>query len=313
MTRTTHTYGPLLERFVTWAAAQPDVGTAFVIGSQARTTRPADAWSDLDVVVTVTRPERYLSETTWLEAIGNPWVTFIERTGNDSERRVLFEDGLDVDFVLLSRRKILLLARLLRVRQRFPSLVRLLPGAAAHQLSQGIAPLADVVRRGTRVLLDKDGIATQLLQVTSEGPSSQPPTQDAFLNLIHDFWYHAVWTAKKLRRGELWTAKGCSDSYMKGRLLRMIEWHACATNGWDYDTWHAGRFLEQWADRRIVSDLQSVFAHYDKQDLWRGLTATMNLFRWVAAETAAQLTYPYPTSADAHATALVQRLCTETG
>jgi aminoglycoside 6-adenylyltransferase len=314
MAQTTHTYEQFIERFVKWAEAQPDIGTAFVIGSQARTTRPADQWSDLDMVVTVNKPERYLSETNWLKTIGNPWITFIEKTGDERERRVLFEGGLDVDFALLSRRKIQLLTRLMRIQERFPSfLFRLLPRTVAQQISQGIATFSGTARRGTRVLFDKDGIVEHLLMVHTEVPSSQPPAQDEFLDLINDFWYHTVWTAKKLRRGELWTAKGCSDSYMKWQLLQMIEWHACATNGWNYDTWHGGRFLEQWADGRIVRELQGAFAHYDEQELWRGLSATMDLFRWIAVETAAQLKYPYPTSADEHATELVQRLFAEAG
>jgi len=300
-----------MERFVTWAEAQPDIGTAFVIGSRARTTRPADEWSDLDLVVTVDKPERYLFETDWLGEIGNPWVTFVEGTGDERERRVLFEGGLDVDFALLERKKIRLLARLLRIRERFPALFRLLPRRAAQQVTQGRAAFSDVARRGTRVLLDKDGIVEHLLRVTAEGPSSQPPAQDEFHDLIHDFWYHTVWTAKKLRRGELWTAHGCLDSYLRWRLLRMIEWHARATNGWEYDTWHGGRFLEQWADGRVVRDLQGAFAHYDEKDLWRGLFAMMGLFRWVAVETADRRKYPYPASADEHATELVQSLFSE--
>jgi aminoglycoside 6-adenylyltransferase len=313
MTQTPHNYEQLLARFVKWADAQPDIGTAFVIGSQARTIRPADEWSDLDVVVTVNTPEQYLSETKWLEAIGNPWITFVESRGDERERRVIFEDGLDVDFALLSRRKIRLLTRLLRVQKQFPSLLhRLLPRTAAQQVTQGIAAFSDIARRGTRVLLDKDGIVEHLLRVNPEISLAHPPTQAEFLDFINDFWYHAVWTAKKLRRGELWTAKGCSDSYMKWQLLQMIEWHACATNGWGYDTWHGGRFLEQWADERIVNHLQGVFAHYIENDLWRGLSATMDLFRWVAVETAAQLKYPYPTSADEHATELVLSLFPET-
>jgi aminoglycoside 6-adenylyltransferase len=69
----------------------------------------------------------------------------------------------------------------------------------------------------------------------------------------------------------------------------MTEWHARATNCWDYDTWHGGRFLEQWADPRIVARLRDTFAHYDEDDVWRTLLAMMNLFRWVAGETAVQL------------------------
>ena len=104
MAQTTRTYEQVIAGFVKWAEAQPDIGTALVIGSRARTTRPADEWSDLDLAVTVNQPERYLFETDWLENIGNPWVTFVEGTGGERERRVLFEGGLDVDFALLARK-----------------------------------------------------------------------------------------------------------------------------------------------------------------------------------------------------------------
>lgn len=74
---------PLRENL--WAEGQTDIGTVLVVGSRARTTHPADGWTDLDLVVTVIEPERYLSETEWLEHIGNPCITFVERTGTANE------------------------------------------------------------------------------------------------------------------------------------------------------------------------------------------------------------------------------------
>jgi aminoglycoside 6-adenylyltransferase len=311
--QTASAYEQLIERFVTWAQTQPDIRAAIIVGSQARIDRPADEWSDLDIVVIATDPKRYLSRTNWLENIGNPWITFLERTGtgNEKERRVLFEGGLDVDFALLPKRKVQLLIQLLRFRKRFPRLFRLLPRGTARQIMQGAADFSKVLRRGTRVLLDKDGIAAHLTLITAETLPPRPPTPNKFLEVINDFWYHAVWTAKKLQRGELWTAKACSDSYMKWLLLRMIEWHARTTNGWDYDIWHSGRFLEQWADPRIVEGLLDAFAHYDEDDVWRALLATMDLFRWLSIETAERLSYPYPTVADERATELVRTYVTE--
>ena len=129
-------------------------------------------------------------------------------------------------------------------------------------------------------------------------PAAKPPTPPEFNNLCNDFLYHAVWTTKKLRRGELWVAKGCLDMYMKHLLLQMIEWHTRATHGWDYDVWHRGRFLERWADPRIISDLRQAFAHYDEADVKQTLFATVNLFRWVAQETAEKLKYSYPLDGD---------------
>jgi aminoglycoside 6-adenylyltransferase len=278
-------YEQLLERFVAWAQTQPDIRAIMILGSRARADRPADEWSDLDLWVVTADPDRLLSQTDWLEQLGTPWLSFLEptATGGGKERRVLFAGGLDVDFV--------------------PA-----PLALARQFADGGWPpeIAGVIQRGVRFVLDKDGLADDLDVALVGSVARQPPTRDEFLNLVNDFWYHTVWVAKKLRRGELWTAKLCCDSYMKRLLLAMIEWHAGAASGWRDDTWHAGRFLEQWADRRAVDGLRAAFAHYDSADVRRALFATMDLFRWLATETAERLGYPYPEPADHHVTGLVQ-------
>jgi aminoglycoside 6-adenylyltransferase len=103
---------------------------------------------------------------------------------------------------------------------------------------------------------------------------------------VSDFWYHALWTARKLRRGEVFTAKACCDGRMKWILIRMLEWHAG-----DRDTWHDGRFLEEWADPRAITELCDAYARYDAADVERALFA-----RWifvVAQEVADQLGLPY--------------------
>lgn len=73
---------------------------AFVIGSRARADHPADEWSDLDIVILADDPTPYVESAGWLQHIGVPWLTFVERTpdGKGYERRVLFEGGLDVGF-----------------------------------------------------------------------------------------------------------------------------------------------------------------------------------------------------------------------
>lgn len=202
MNQTTLAYEQLMKRIVTWAQARPDIRAAIVVGSRARAERPADEWSDLDVVLIVADPKPYLTSVDWLRDIGHFWITFLEptATGGEMERRVLFKGGLDVDFSII-------------------------PCAKVEQMVQhGFPPeIAEVFRRGMRVLLDRDGLATRLKLHDTEPIPPRPPTESEFLEMIHDFWYHAVLTAKKLRRGELWTAKACCDGYMKRLLLRAIE------------------------------------------------------------------------------------------
>lgn len=88
----------------------------------------------------------------------------------------------------------------------------------------------------------------------------------------------------------------------------MVKWNACAVRGWDHDTWHGGRFFEQWADSRVVKELRNAFSHYDEDDIWKGLSAKIELFRWIAKDTADRLGLSYPTAADGHVAKLIQAL-----
>ncbi len=214
-------YEQLIGRFVQWAQTEDNVRAAIVIGSRARVDHPADEWSDLDVLIFAEDPEPYWATTGWLHNVGNPWLTFVEPTpdGNGFERRVLFEGGLDVDFA--------------------PDPV----AGLRHMLDHGFPPdVADMVHRGVRFLVDKEGFAERLQGVKVDLPTYCPPTESEFLNLVHDFWYHTVWTGKHLRRGELWWAKSCCDSYLKHLLRQMLEWHARASRGEGVDTWMRGRW-----------------------------------------------------------------------
>jgi aminoglycoside 6-adenylyltransferase len=287
---TMQAYEALAQRFLAWASPRDDVRAAVIVGSRARADPPADEWSDLDMLIYAHDPQPYLADSDWLAVLGHPWLTFLEPTpdGRGTERRVLLKGGLDVDLVF------------------FPASI------LQQVLDAGVPPDAvGIFQRGTRILLDKDHVAERILGAMPAVRPAPRPSQGEFHDLVSDFWYHTVWTAKKLRRGELWTAKGCCDVYMKWRLQTLIEWHARATHGADYDTWHAGRFLEQWADVRVVQALPRIYAHYDADDLWRALQATMELFRWVALETADRLHYAYPMLGAAEAAAHVERLGAE--
>lgn len=166
-----------------------------------------------------------------------------------------------------------------------------------------------VLNRGIRVLIDKDNLFNNVsdsLEDNSKSKSSNLPSNKEFDNLVNDFWYHAVWSSKKLLRGELWTAKSCVDGYMKYRMLKLIELHAVIKKGKDYDTWHSGRYFDKWADDKIKEDLKKCFAHYNEEDIKQALHKTMDLFRWTAVEISRTLDYKYPIIADQKATQWVE-------
>jgi aminoglycoside 6-adenylyltransferase len=270
--------------FTAWAQANDDVRAAFVVGSQARADHPADEWADLDIILFARNVERYQNATDWLAAFAPVWIALAGRTvAGDPERLVLFEGGAQVDFVFHSS----------DVLSQVPQM-----------LASGNIP--DTIRRGARVLLDKDGALTQM-PAPSRPPAPQPPDAVAFREALDNFWFLAVYSARQLRRGELWLFQNSSGG-MQWRLLQMTEWRARAVHGGEYDTWHGGKFIAEWAGADVYADLRRTFAHLDRQDSWQALQARLEVFHRLAQDVATQYGLPYPTELAAQIGAYVAGL-----
>ncbi len=266
-------YDSILDKIVSWVKSEHAIRLAFIIGSRARSDRPADEWSDMDIVIATNDTDMLLQSSDWLLKIDVPKVMFNERTPTgDTERRVLFECGMDVDFIIIHTDSI------------------------KASMNDGIVSM--IVNRGVKVIVDKDALAGDLKAPDKYVPQNRLPGYDDFMNAVNDFWFHSVWTAKKMRRGEFLQAKSCCDIYMKHILIEMLRWQAYCKNGVEFDTWHDFRFFEKWVDPAVLQPLKNAFAHYDSEDIWDALFVTMNLFREVGRETAAMLKYDYPCEAD---------------
>jgi aminoglycoside 6-adenylyltransferase len=272
-------------RFMRWAEAEDDVRAALAVGSRARDDHPTDPLADLDILLFADHVERYRDSVEWIEALSPIWVSITGRTvGGDPERLVVFEGGFQVDFVFNA-----------------PSVLY-----QARQMIEADA-LPDILRRGARVLVDKDQLLPPL-PASCKPPPRTPPTEAAFQRELEGFWFGAVYCAKQLRRGELWTFQNASGG-MQGHLLRMMEWHARTLYGWEYDTWHGGKFLSEWADPEVYADLGETFAHLDTADGWRAMQARLGLFHRLAREVAIRLGYAYPNELEAHIAGYVNTLC----
>ncbi|MBR3764863.1 MAG: aminoglycoside 6-adenylyltransferase, partial [Clostridia bacterium] len=128
-----------------------------------------------------------------------------------------------------------------------------------------------------------------------------PMSEAEFVNLVNDFFFHAVWTQKKLRRGETWTAMMCLDGYLKRHLRRALEMGRCG----ERDVWHDGRFLDRWAGEETGEALRACFARYDAEDMAAALLATVRLFARVGHEAAQKHGYAWPDGAEQYARSLL--------
>lgn len=281
------TLSTLQSNFTAWALAQDDVRAAIVVGSQARSDHPADEWSDLDLILFVTDMDRLQNDTSWLAEIGPLWLSQPGHTvAGDPERLALFAGGLQVDFVFS-------------------------PVGALSALPQLIAAgrLPDIVYRGVRVLLDKDHLIPHLPE-PGHLPAAVPPTVDAFRQTLESFWFSAVYNAKQLCRGELWLFQTASGG-MLWPLLRMIEWQARATHGWGYDTWHAGKFVAEWADASVYTAFCGCFAHLDRADGWQAFWRRLEIFHQLARQVAEKLGFAYPQDLENQIVSCIHQLSTK--
>lgn len=281
MNKTEEFYESFEKDFTLWAKKTDDIRAAFVVGSRSRVDHPADEWSDLDIILYARNSNYYLNNTDWLKDLGNIWVTFAYQTsGGEPERLTLFEGGYQVDIVFLPCQDLYSL-----VKDR---------------------STPDNFYRGVRVLVDKDNVSSFIVPVSFAPASSMPVDEGAFNQVVNMFFFAAVYIAKQIVRGELWTAK-TRENELRQLLLQMLEWHAKALHSDDYDVWHSGRFLHEWANEDILRELKSIFSGYGKKDSLRGLLASISLFRRIAVETADKFGLKYPVDTDKHITGWIMK------
>jgi aminoglycoside 6-adenylyltransferase len=266
------------DRIIPWATAREDVRGLAELGSRT-STAPADEWADMDLMLLVRDPVLFHDSDDWIHEIGPAWLSLKHPGpfGDLPVRQVLFEGALDFDVVALA-------AGTLAKRLEHP--------AVAFALGGGF-------EGGFRALIDKDNEIAKLVLPPRPPPSAHSDISAVdFDFVINDFLFQVVWASKHLRRGELWAAKDDVDGYMKADLVQVIEWHTMAMRP-GINTRSGGRYLERWADPRIVERLPDTFATYEGTAVARALISMIELFEDVAAETASALGFTYPNQSHA--------------
>lgn len=266
----TDRYADIKTALCAQAEKDDDIRAVIAIGSSVRKDVPADDFSDLDLMIVTRKPEVWHTGE-YPAKLGRVSISFIEPTlGGGMERRCIYDEDRDVDMLIFT------------------------PELFDKALKKGEA--AWVMNRGYSLLCDKDRLADIIPQYVRTEVTHPLMDAQSFYNMVNDFYFHNIWACKKLRRGELWSAKMCIDGYLKELLLRMAEQYMLCSG--DCDVWHDGRFFDKWADSRVLDEVKNCFAHYDTADCKSALVSTHRLFKKLAASTAEKLGHQYPKAAE---------------
>jgi aminoglycoside 6-adenylyltransferase len=268
----------LRSRMHDWARSDERVLAAVAFGSTERTDRPADAWSDLDLLFVVGDRAAWLDDLSWTDAIGRSWLRLVNEAPVPGIRvvQVLFAGGYDADLIPVDRELL-----------------------AAFEVPE---VAAEVFGHGARVVVDRIDAFGALTKGTGTFPVTadsgvRPPSGEDFTTTVATFLYQTVWATKRLLRGERWRAHDDVDDYMRDRLLTMLEWHALARGV--VGVFPESRKLEAWTPPDVAAELPATFARYDDASIAEALVRGHALFRRLAREVADRWGFDYPDAVDA--------------
>lgn len=257
----------LLAQVVAWAAGEADVRRLLLVGSRARAAA-SDGLADIDVQVYTVAPSRYTERDEWLREMGEVWVCvadqYVDGSVHVPTRLAIFDGGVKVDFAF------------------YPA------GSVSSGVGAGLAH---------KVLLDKDASGVELPAGPAPARPSGRPGEAEFCRVVEEFWFEAYHVAKYLARDELWLAKS-RDWAMKQFLLAMIAWHEQLARGRVCDPDSVGTRTSMGAD--TWEALHGAFAPFAREASWDAAFRTMALFRRLAREVAAVLTFEYPADVDSN-------------
>src|SRR6056297_98372 len=131
-------FDAIVQKFIRYSTTCENFRAAAIIGSRARTEKPADEFSDLDILILSNEPEKHIDNTDWLSEIGEVHITFVETLplGNGKERRVMFANALDVDFAIVP--------------------------ASQSEAMFSSPDIISVFKKGYKILFDKDDLFSHL-------------------------------------------------------------------------------------------------------------------------------------------------------
>jgi aminoglycoside 6-adenylyltransferase len=271
-----NSYNEIMDKLVLFAEESELIQAMLLFGSRARVRNVADEYSDYDIIFLVNDIDYFLNTDEWLNQIEKCYISFQEPTAaGGQERRVFFRDAMDMDFLFYNAKE-------------------------AERLAADNT-LQSFFSRGYTILVDKIDFKSEIEHNKPFEETTIIFSEKEFINLANNFWFHSIWSLKKILRGEIWSAKCCVDGYMKDLLRQMLEGYSKAINGNNFDVWHEGRFFDNWVDKEIRKQLKIAYGTYDAVDILRAMNVTIHIFGEVSLKTAAILDYAYPIAAEKYA------------
>ena len=266
---------PVISRIAAWAAARPDIAALVQIGSRVQPGNAADQWSDYDFQLISSSPGAFREPAAYA-ALGEAWVFSVQPVFGGADKVTLIgPDAVEMDFVLLSSLEL----RVVFAALRYPGLAGLWP----PPLREGVRNLRIVACPGWRVL--KGGAPWERRYARLGAAVPWPAlTEREFQARLSAFWAAAIWTAKKILRGEYRAAQRELQRSVWECIWALLEEEARSAGA---QSRPEARRAEAWLTPDRIRQT-AVSGGTDRTALSAGLLAAATLFEEVSGRLAAE-------------------------
>lgn len=266
-------------RITDWARRQADIEALIQIGSRVQAGAHVDVWSDWDYHLIVRNIARF-QNSVWPSEIAPCWCSHYEKIEDGVNKLgVIFENGLEADFVLLVPWKM----KLVYWAIAHPRLRALYPQA----LLSGIHNTRRVLKPGYKVIIGGASWEKRLKALDASWPLPKISAVD-FQHTTSTFWRHAVWLLKKIARGELRAAARWYTMEMFDHVYVLLAEEARLAGR---RTRTEARSAEQWLDATRLQQTEITTAP-NQQIMARALVQAIDLFEEVSQSVAASRGFP---------------------
>lgn len=272
----------MLSLIIGTARSDERIRAVILDGSRLDPESPRDPFQDFDILYLVTDLASFKQDPHWIDIFGERMILQLPDDmcppeGRDGYAYLMqFMDGNRIDLTIL-------------------------PASC----------LGKIPRNSIRkVLLDKDNIVVESAISDAQAYLPHPPTAKGFHDCCNEFWWVCPYAAKGLWRGQIPYARAMLDEYVRGELLKMLNWYIGMETGYTRSVGKHGKYLVRLLPREMWELYLKTYAGVEEEENWQALFAACELFRKAALAVAERYQLPYPHDDDRRVFAHLQHVRT---
>jgi aminoglycoside 6-adenylyltransferase len=238
------------------AVADNSVRAVLLNGSRVSSKVKKDRYQDFDVVFMVHDINSFIDDPRWIDIFGEilimqtPDVMLLGK--KDLNKRIsftylmLFKDGNRIDLTLFPADKI-------KTDYQVDSL--------------------------TGVLLDKDGLFTDMPPANDRDYLIKKPSAKEFSDHCNEFWWVSTYVSKGLARKEITYAKAMMDGPVRRMFMKMLEWYIGIKTNFLVSFGKDGRFIKDHVSEELYRQILKTYPDAEIGNMWNSLLLMTDLFK----------------------------------